>query len=64
MLAAIRPDSVNLPLMLHVLGAMLLVGALAAVAFVTILGWRSRSAPGASPLRPEDAPRRRLPPTC
>jgi hypothetical protein len=40
-LAAIRPDSVNLPLMLHVLGAMLLVGALAAVAFVTILGWRS-----------------------
>ena len=41
MLAAIRPDSVNLPLMLHVLGAMLLVGALAAVAFVTILGWRS-----------------------
>ena len=27
-LAAIRPDSVNLPLMLHVLGAMLLVGTL------------------------------------
>jgi hypothetical protein len=38
--AAIRPDSVNLPLFLHVLGAMLLVGALLAVALVTVLGWR------------------------
>ena len=38
MLAAIRPDSVNLPLFLHVLGAMLLVGFLFAVAFATILG--------------------------
>ena len=41
MLAAIRPDSVNLPLMLHVLGAMLLVGTLLAVTLVTVLGWRS-----------------------
>jgi uncharacterized membrane protein len=40
-LAAIRADSVNLPLFLHVLGAMLLVGALAAVAFVTVVGWRT-----------------------
>ena len=41
MLAAIRPDSVNLPLFLHVLGAMLLVGFLFAVAFAWILGRRS-----------------------
>jgi hypothetical protein len=40
MLAAIRPDSVNLPLFLHVLGAMLLVGTLLAVALATVLGWR------------------------
>jgi hypothetical protein len=39
-LAAIRPDSVNLPLFLHVLGAMLLVGTLLAVALATVLGWR------------------------
>ena len=42
MLAAIRPDSVNLPLFLHVLGAMLLVGFLFAVAFAWILGRRSQ----------------------
>ena len=49
MLAAIRPDSVNFPLTLHVLGAMLLVGTLAAVAYVTILGWRNPDrAPGLS----------------
>ena len=41
MLAAIRPDSVNLPLFLHVLGAMLLVGCLLAVALATVLGRRS-----------------------
>jgi hypothetical protein len=40
-LAAIRPDSVNLPLFLHVLGAMLLVGALAAVGSAILIGWRS-----------------------
>jgi hypothetical protein len=40
-LAAIRPDSVNLPLFLHVLGAMLLVGTLAAVASAILIGWRS-----------------------
>ena len=40
MLAAIRPDSVNFPLFLHVLGAMLLVGALFAVGLATVLGWR------------------------
>jgi hypothetical protein len=47
MLAAIRPDSVNLPLFLHVLGAMLLVGSLFAVGLATVLGRRSPdSAPG------------------
>ncbi len=39
-LAAIRPDEVNLPLFLHVLGAMLLVGTLFAVALATTIGWR------------------------
>ena len=45
LLAAIRPDEVNLPLFLHVLGAMLLVGTLFAVAVATVIGWR----------RPEEA---------
>jgi len=40
MLAAIRPDEVNLPLFLHVLGAMLLVGTLFTVALATVIGWR------------------------
>ena len=49
MLAAIRPDSVNLPLLIHVLGAMLLVGTLLGVTLVTVLGWRSpENAPGLS----------------
>jgi hypothetical protein len=39
-LAAIRPDDVNLPLFLHVLGAMLLVGALALAASAIVIGWR------------------------
>ena len=38
-LAAIRPDDVNLPLTLHVLGAGLLVGTLLAVATAILLGW-------------------------
>lgn len=45
LVAAIRPDEVNLPLFLHVLGAMLLVGALAAVAAAVLLARR----------RPEEA---------
>jgi hypothetical protein len=44
-LAAIRPDDVNLPLFLHVLGAMLLVGTLFVVSAATAIGWR----------RPDDA---------
>ena len=39
-IAAIRPDSVNLPLFLHVLGAILLVGALATVGLAILLGWK------------------------
>jgi hypothetical protein len=44
-LASIRPDDWNFPLFLHVLGAMLLVGTLFAVALATVIGWR----------RPDDA---------
>lgn len=40
MLAAIRPDDWNLPLLLHVLGAMLLVGGLTAAVTSFWLGWR------------------------
>ena len=39
-LAAIRDDDVNLPLFLHVLGAMLLVGTLLAVALMLFAAWR------------------------
>jgi hypothetical protein len=39
-LAAIRADDVNFPLLLHVLGAMLLVGTLFAVAVGIVLAWR------------------------
>jgi hypothetical protein len=38
--AAIRPDEINLPLFLHVLGAMLLVGTLLAIALATVIAWR------------------------
>ncbi len=45
--AAIRASEVNFPLFLHVLGAMLLVGALLAVALAVTLEWRRReSTPG------------------
>ena len=40
MVAAIRPDSWNFPLLLHVLGAMLLVGGLTAAVLAFWLGWR------------------------
>ena len=42
-LAAIRPDDWNLPLLLHVLGAMLLVGGLTAAATALWAGWRADS---------------------
>jgi phage shock protein PspC (stress-responsive transcriptional regulator) len=40
MLAAIRPDDWNFPLLLHVLGAMLLVGGRTAAVVSFWLGWR------------------------
>jgi hypothetical protein len=42
-IAAIRPDDVNFPLFLHVLGAMLLVGMLFAVATAVLISWRGES---------------------
>jgi hypothetical protein len=43
-LAAIRPDDVNLALLVHVLGAMVLVGALVTASTAAIVGWRDESA--------------------
>lgn len=39
LLAAIRPDDVNFPLLLHVLGAMLLVGGLTSAVIGFLAGW-------------------------
>jgi hypothetical protein len=39
-LAALRPDSWNFPLLLHVLGAMILVGGLVTAAAFQLIGWR------------------------
>jgi hypothetical protein len=44
MLAAIRPDDWNFPLLLHVLGAMLLVGGLTTAVASFWLGWRRDAA--------------------
>lgn len=44
MLAAIRPDSWNFPLLLHVLGASLLLGALITAVTAQLLAWK-RQAP-------------------
>ena len=49
-LAVLRADSVDLPLFLHVLGAMLAVGAIATVATLAFASWR-RPAPQAALLR-------------
>src|SRR4029453_15998301 len=40
MLAVIRPDSWNYPLFLHVLGAMILVGALVTAVTAQVLSWK------------------------
>ncbi len=40
MLAAIRPDDWNFPLLLHVLGAMVLVGGLVTVVSALVITWR------------------------
>lgn len=42
MLAAIRPDSWNFPLLLHVLGATVLVGGLVVAVTAQFMGWRRR----------------------
>jgi hypothetical protein len=44
-LALVRPDSWDLPLFVHIFGAMLLVGALTLSAVSLIAAWRSGSAP-------------------
>jgi hypothetical protein len=43
MLAAIRPDDWNFPLLLHVLGAAVLLGALITAMTAQVLGWRRTS---------------------
>jgi uncharacterized membrane protein len=43
MLAAIRPDDWNFPLLLHVLGASILLGALIAAATAQLLAWQRRA---------------------
>jgi hypothetical protein len=45
MLAAIRPDDWNFPLLLHVFGAMLLVGGLVTAVTALVLGWRRDARP-------------------
>jgi hypothetical protein len=40
LVAAIRPDAWNFPLLVHVLGAMLLVGALVLSASALVIAWR------------------------
>jgi hypothetical protein len=42
-LAAVRPDSWNLPLFVHIFGAMLLVGALVLAAMYLFAAWRGDS---------------------
>jgi uncharacterized membrane protein len=43
MLAVIRPDDWNFPLLLHVLGASVLLGALIAALTAQLLGWKRES---------------------
>jgi uncharacterized membrane protein YidH (DUF202 family) len=44
LIAIIRPDAWNFPLLLHVLGAMLMVGALALAGTALVLSWRDGGA--------------------
>jgi hypothetical protein len=43
-IAAVRPDVVNLALLVHVVGAMVLVGGLVTAATAGIVGWRDEAA--------------------
>ena len=43
MLASIRPDSINIALLVHVAGAMVLVGALVTAATAAVVGWRDET---------------------
>jgi hypothetical protein len=45
MLAAVRPHAWDLPLFLHVLGAMVLVGAVATAALLAFVAWRRPGVP-------------------
>ena len=47
-LAAIRADSLNLPLLVHVLGALALVGALGTTLMFQLAGWRRGGADAAA----------------
>jgi hypothetical protein len=44
----IRPDSWNLPLLLHVVGAMALVASVSVAAIALVQGWRTSDPPAAS----------------
>ena len=43
MLASIRPDSINIALLVHVLGAMIMVGALVTAVAAALAGWRDET---------------------
>ena len=43
-LASVRPDDVNVALLVHVVGAMAMVGALVTSAAAALVGWRDESA--------------------
>jgi hypothetical protein len=43
MLASIRPDSINVALLVHVLGAMVMVGALVTAVAAALTGWRDET---------------------
>ena len=43
MLASIRPDSINFALLVHVLGAMVMVGALVTAVAAALVGWRDET---------------------
>jgi hypothetical protein len=42
-LASIRPDSINFALLVHVLGAMVMVGALVTAVAAALVGWREET---------------------